>query len=549
MTALEIKATADISDLKTKMAQAQVSVTDLGNTAARTSTTISSGLSGAMTAASASAGVMATATSTLKNQISSIVSPAALVATGVTFLTGVLISYAQKASEASAATKKTQEEIKNLNQYVIQVANNAAKEQSTVFTLVKALEEENVSREKKLGALKELQRINPEYFGQLTLENNLVNGLSEAYEKYVGSIQKSIQNKIDEKRLENVFIKINEEQEKLAFNQITVASNQQQINNLYKTGGAEYAKQIERQNQALTNTSKLSQLEAERDKILKRIADRGFEGIKSGTPKEIKVKPDKLEIEPKETILKNVYGKGLRVIETSSEIRERLTKQLNEENEKIGKDRRVKPIKLPVEVTTNKIAEAIKNAEEILKEKMMNFQDLFKGTLANIKTEMLSGLGEAIGNVLGGKLEVKGIFDSLFTSIGSQIQNLGKFLIKSGIEIKLAKDAFKKLLANPVASIAVGVGLVALGALIKSQVGNQVPGFAKGVQNFRGGMALVGERGPELVNLPTGSDVIPNHKIGNISQADNVIFAETIIKGQDLRVVLKRADATFNRNY
>lgn len=36
-----------------------------------------------------------------------------------------------------------------------------------------------------------------------------------------------------------------------------------------------------------------------------------------------------------------------------------------------------------------------------------------------------------------------------------------------------------------------------------------VPGFAGGVSNFRGGMAMVGERGPELVRLPGGSDVIP----------------------------------------
>ncbi len=36
-----------------------------------------------------------------------------------------------------------------------------------------------------------------------------------------------------------------------------------------------------------------------------------------------------------------------------------------------------------------------------------------------------------------------------------------------------------------------------------------VPGFQHGVRNFGGGMALVGEAGPELVNLPRGSDVIP----------------------------------------
>jgi hypothetical protein len=35
------------------------------------------------------------------------------------------------------------------------------------------------------------------------------------------------------------------------------------------------------------------------------------------------------------------------------------------------------------------------------------------------------------------------------------------------------------------------------------------PGFAAGVQNFTGGPAIVGERGPELLNLPRGSSVIP----------------------------------------
>lgn len=41
-----------------------------------------------------------------------------------------------------------------------------------------------------------------------------------------------------------------------------------------------------------------------------------------------------------------------------------------------------------------------------------------------------------------------------------------------------------------------------------------LPGFANGVENFSGGPAIVGERGPELVNLPSGSSVIPTDKIG-----------------------------------
>ena len=41
----------------------------------------------------------------------------------------------------------------------------------------------------------------------------------------------------------------------------------------------------------------------------------------------------------------------------------------------------------------------------------------------------------------------------------------------------------------------------------------QIPRFEKGTNYAPGGVALVGEAGPELVELPRGSRVIPNHKI------------------------------------
>jgi hypothetical protein len=49
--------------------------------------------------------------------------------------------------------------------------------------------------------------------------------------------------------------------------------------------------------------------------------------------------------------------------------------------------------------------------------------------------------------------------------------------------------------------------------------GPRVPGFAGGVENFSGGPAWVGERGPELVNLPKGSSVTP---LGGVT--NNLVF-------------------------
>lgn len=40
--------------------------------------------------------------------------------------------------------------------------------------------------------------------------------------------------------------------------------------------------------------------------------------------------------------------------------------------------------------------------------------------------------------------------------------------------------------------------------------GLRVPGYASGTNRARGGLSIVGERGPELVNLPRGAQVIPN---------------------------------------
>jgi TP901 family phage tail tape measure protein len=40
----------------------------------------------------------------------------------------------------------------------------------------------------------------------------------------------------------------------------------------------------------------------------------------------------------------------------------------------------------------------------------------------------------------------------------------------------------------------------------------EIPMLAKGTNNFQGGMAIVGEEGPELVTMPKASKVTPNHK-------------------------------------
>jgi len=79
---------------------------------------------------------------------------------------------------------------------------------------------------------------------------------------------------------------------------------------------------------------------------------------------------------------------------------------------------------------------------------------------------------------------------------------------------------------------------------------------ALGTDNWRGGMSWVGEKGPELVNLPRGAQVIPNNKIGQMggSGGGDFVYAPVIdARGASLSAVQEldqrmRADgAQFNQ--
>lgn len=187
---------------------------------------------------------------------------------------------------------------------------------------------------------------------------------------------------------------------------------------------------------------------------------------------------------------------------------------------------------------------------ESTKEKIDAFSNLVNQSVNSLASGSLASLGETIGNVLSGKESgLDGLFNSIFSSVGEQIQQLGKFLIQSGVQISIAKKAFEKLLANPLASIAVGVGLVALGALIKNAVGKKPQGFATGTRNFTGGTALVGERGPELLTIPSGASVTPNAQSNAIlnGAANGGFVASYVLRGQDIITVINRATQSNNR--
>lgn len=119
----------------------------------------------------------------------------------------VLKKFFASASEAKGLdeAKKKVEDYKNA---VASIFSGAGKEASEVISLITVLKSEVETRQRKIEALKELQKINPEIFGQLKLEANAVTGLDAAYKAYIANAKVVIAAKIKQAQVEQVITQL-----------------------------------------------------------------------------------------------------------------------------------------------------------------------------------------------------------------------------------------------------------------------------------------------------------------------------------------------------
>lgn len=177
-------------------------------------------------------------------------------------------------------------------------------------------------------------------------------------------------------------------------------------------------------------------------------------------------------------------------------------------------------------------------------------------TAGDVKTVMLDvndafsdGFGNIIEGVASGNVGMSGVFGMLLGMVGDIAIQLGKAAIAIGISMKAIKLSFK----TPGTAIAAGIALIALGALIKSQVPNIVGGGGGATAFANGGivsgptLGLMGEYSGARSNPEV---IAPLDKlkgmIGDRSQNVNV-GGEFRIQGQDLVVALQRADKNRSR--
>jgi hypothetical protein len=148
--------------------------------------------------------------SALKAMASSLMGPAGI-GLAVGAVSSLLVVFGDKLFKASDsqknATDKTKEHTEALKaekNAIDQIYSSTANEVTQVYSLIAVLNNETESRNRKNDALERLKKINPEIFGSLKIEGNLVIGLTSAYNNYIQNLESVIAAKTKQQEIEKL---------------------------------------------------------------------------------------------------------------------------------------------------------------------------------------------------------------------------------------------------------------------------------------------------------------------------------------------------------
>jgi tape measure domain-containing protein len=502
-----------------------------------------------------------------------------------------------------------------VNDLTAQAKAETAGERAQVESLIKILGDENTKREDKIEALNELKSINSAYFGQLTIENASVEKLKVAYEGYAASILKAASARRAETELVNLDAKREQQLKAVEAAQrsldrakqteslggLAVSANlslteegklkilkeqldvtNQQITDLKKIVDGNVAVEISEKAKTAAEIAAAEAAKAANEKRKQAseaaiAAANRLKDVYKEVQADIQAEKDYQNALGAEDIVQQAetIEKGLkRLIDagfspTSVEV-ENLKEQLKGLYSEFGTIPTIPTLPTPTgvqsegagilpvisQVDTKPLDDYYTRISEItqgLTEGTLKFGEAFTTT-----AELISEQGTMIENtVLGIANAMAQSASEGATSMRELAQaaiSAGLKIIRSYIQQGVASAVSKALTSVPfpfniAAGAAAGSVASVLFTNLISKIG--VNGFARGTAFAPGGMALVGEKGPELVNIPRGSQVISNMRTNRLlegmGQSGGVMQGEFTVRGTDLVLVLDRAKARQSR--
>lgn len=186
-------------------------------------------------------------------------------------------------------------------------------------------------------------------------------------------------------------------------------------------------------------------------------------------------------------------------------------------------------------------------AQQMLSDGTFNFTtglaELSESLMQNgsIIGAVFTGMGDAIAQTAS-----QGA--SSFAQLGQAAAGAAAKIVRAYIQQGVAAAVAKALGSSIPFPFNIAAGAAAGGiaaALFTKAIGSiGVKGFARGTAYAPGGTALVGEQGPELINLPRGSQVFPtpktNQMLSGMGGGNINLGGEFVVKGTDLVLILER---------
>jgi hypothetical protein len=506
----------------------------------------------------------------LKALASSLIGPAGLgvalsvVGAGILFYQQYLSKSKKATEEAAKSNEDYAKSLGDVKQEQLVGAQNAQSELTNLKVLFDAYQNANLPLKERKEAYKDLQDKYPAYFKNLAFEETATDKTKDAYDRLTGAILATARARAAEalitenskKQLENEQRIADLEADRLGLiGQALTAA--QKLDALNKNATLQ-TKASESFASRAANIAQ-TQLDAESAQAKK------IDEINALKEANIKLGESSLRLE--KDIFEQIK-KGADLTGKVGKEGKAATIQKTETLDKLAKTRE-KDVRVTNPFGIGPAPEIDKNGFKTLKALPKDYSLLIaQNKLLKDSFESTFGsIGEAIGK---GITEGSNLFEvlgqTILSAVGDILVQFGKLTIAAGV----AAVGLSQALLHPfnpasgALAIAAGVALVAIGSAVKAfssgskgssaQSGSgsprSVPAFANGVTGFSGGMALVGERGPELVTLGRGSNVVTNENVsrfmGNRNQ--NIILEGNLgISMGQLVFALRREEKLMGR--
>ena len=418
--------------------------------------------------------------------------------------------------------RETEEVVESQDQ-LTDVTNRAtdaiAKEKAKVEELLFTARDENVSKQQRIKAIQELNRISPKYLGNLKLETINTDEATTSVNKYNEALLKNAKAKAAQEKLQEIQAKIIEKELEFSARRKAITDAQ----------ASSYKRNRDHFQAAVAEKKRLAAAE----NFLAFETANGTKELEAQAAALIKI------INLNKKLISNPVtptGQGKR-----PQIQSESTLQ-SPELMSTGLGPQLKADGDIIDEETTKINENLAffkiRAMEILEQAKEGFAE---------------GFGNIIGNIATGNVGMEALLGLILNTFGNIAIQLGKLAIGIGITIKGIKKALENL--NPGPALVAGIALIALGAIARSAAANIAESDGGQVAFADGGIvsgpvnALVGEyagakNNPEVITpLNKLKSMLGDSMGGDMSQLEVV----GKISGQDLILINARAQNYRNR--